>query len=83
MEELWLLPLFLFLLLMVVMVEPMVGFGSQLLVYFLTFLFQAALAVMSPLTLVQEQVDCSNLVMEMTVEGAMSLLSYQRALLGV
>ena len=38
---------------------------------------------MFPLTLVQEQADCSNLLVEMIVEGAMSLLSYQRALLGV
>ena len=78
MEELSLLPLFLFLLLMVVMVEPMVGFGSQFLICFLTFyfLFQAASMLISPLTLVQELVDCSNLVMERVVEGAMSLLSY-------
>ena len=34
MEELSLLPLFLFLLMMVLMVEPMVGFGFQLLFYF-------------------------------------------------
>ena len=38
--------------------------------------------VLSPLTPVYELVDCSNLVVEEVVEGAMSLLSYQRALLG-
>ena len=38
--------------------------------------------VFSPLTLVSELVGCSNLVVEVVVEGAMSLLSYQRALLG-
>ena len=84
-EELLLLPLFVFLLVMVVMVEPMVGFGSQFLNCFLTFyfLFQAASMVLSPLTPVYELVDSSNLVVEGVVEGAMSLLSYQRALLGV